>query len=59
MAGKTKQASPTDKGEGKRIRRARNIVKRWKAGNGHFKLYYFKRYERAVAVLVRAVLLDS
>ncbi len=71
MLTKTK-ASQRSKGEGKRIRRARNIVKRWQALNGseppfpgtwqheHVAvLVKQKRYERAVAVLVRAALLGE
>ena len=68
MAGKSKRASPGALGEGKRIRRARNIVRRWQRGSdpplGGSPEYHEvwdairkRRYERAVAILVRAALL--
>lgn len=67
------QASQLAQGEGRRIRRARNIVKRWQAGGwktgpAHyatesgtlmFSEVQAKRYERAVAILVRAALVGE
>ena len=67
------QASRSAKGEGKRIRRARNIVRRWEASRWNtkpatygsesagmvFQEIHAKRYERAVAILVRAALLGE
>lgn len=55
MQSKTKQASPLAKGEGKRIRRARNIVKRLGA-LPDMNAVQGKRYQRSVALLAYAAL---
>lgn len=67
-------ASRRAKGDGKRIRRARNYVKRWKDSGGSWNQYLnmpapvqselldairFRRYQRAMAILVADTLANS
>lgn len=63
MLVKINPASRRAKGEGKRIRRARNIVKRWESGGwvAHTDKSDVarKRYQRAVAILVETALLGE
>lgn len=56
MLGKNKQASPLAIGEGKRVRRARNIIRRY-GSEPDLPAKLARRLERAKAVMVRAALL--
>lgn len=66
------QASPISKGEGRKLRRARNMVKKWEADYVKFQpavfkqehwdirnAIYAKRYERACALILAAKLRNS
>lgn len=69
-AGSLKQASPIPKGEGRKLRRARNVVKKWKSERGASSLghvvageihaeIHAQRYERACALILAERLRNS